>query len=742
MPRSEEEKEDEDLDLTRLDALKIHNDVASSGSGTARSGKRSSIASSLHSDHTESRRQQRYSQHGSQYTDEESEGELSAGPRSSTRPDRQSQTNSSSRRRSTQVYSSSSARRHVRLDQSEGEEDGAGENEAVPPLPTTPFPTDSQRNRGSHSTGGSSNGANRKRPPIPSEFGMRPKHEDNPSLQSPSYLSPRDPTSGSANRRDRAISPVSPTVSTTSLSKAGSMRLKQQLLQQGDADWLPPAPPAAYPQHYQTSASVRERERERKSSLLSSGSGGQQSTATSGSGGSGSRDDVDRRRSSSSALLRRSESPPSTVSSRYAPAARAPHREQHEDPLPPRPGSAAWWNELDDIKAKAKFSSRSNSVALRSQSRQSFAAADHQDDEDGRDHYPVELERTPVAASRPRRGLHPRAASVMEGPTPNSAPSRLRSTADFHQGGGGTMPRSRTAMGLNGLPPAPVSPADHRTAAHTISRGTPAFSTNNNNNNTPLGLRRFYDQNNTSSRSLPSTPNYGSQRRPPLKTTSNEHHRLLAEAVDYLERTTSHEDTPEYVRKMSILSDLTTTLNLELRTLVADLVEAQVEAEMDIESSGHQSTSADESMKKVEKRLARLLRNSDEQVRSLTEGTLALARREKKLNVDATVRGHRPESRATHDRRPSLDDDAYTARGSMDSDRHTARPLYDESQEYDDGAHDSSFQDRSLGSTMTRAKSLQVEPKSSRRHQSRSEATPAARNGSRRNKDSVSGSLL
>lgn len=711
---SEEEQDTRSLDL---DARRIHPDQESE-SGTARSAKRSSIAS-LSSGHTANRRSslhQRYNDDVGEDDDQNvSVSEMSYTSKSSTR-ERYEQPHYRQEHSPTKRHSASrrhnSGRRQSRFDA----------DEDIPPLPTTPFPSASHRHHNSQGTSSSTNSAGRRqRPPIPSEFGMRPRDEE-ASHQSPSYLSPRDPPSSSVGR-DRAVSPISPTFSTASLSRAGSARLRKHL-QQGDADWLPPAPPAAYPQHYQAPSSIRDRERERKRSLLSSGSGGPHSAATSGSGGSGSRDEADRRRSSSSALLRRSESPTSTASSaRYSQARHTSRRPLPEEALPPRPGSAAWWNELDDIKAKAKTTPRrSSSLAFRSQSRQSTF-----DDDDELDETPAGFDRTPATGSVRRRGIHPRAASVMEGPKPNSAPSRLRSTADFHAaaaaGGSGAMPRSRTAMGLNGMSTGPSRPQQ------SASRGTPTFQPQD----TPTTLRRFYEQNNTSSRSLPNTPNSPSRRRPPPKTTGNEHHRLLNQAMDHLERTTGHEETPDYVRTMGILSELTTSLNLELRTLVADLVEAQVEAEMDMESSGLPATAGSESMRKVEKQLARLLRISDEQVRSLTEGMLSLSRREKTRMLDLPVRVQRPESRAMTARRQSIEEDASTARESFDVERFRPRETYDE--ELDD--HEP---DESLGSTMTRTRSLGTSAKQhSRRHQSRSETAPAAsRNESRRTKDSVS----
>lgn len=376
--------------------------------------------------------------------------------------------------------------------------------------------------------------------------------------------------------------------------------------------------------------------------------------------------------------------------------------DQKEEPLPPRPGSAAWWNELDDLKAKTRYTpgrttaqSHHRSQQSRSHSRMSF-----QDDDEDTSVVQEEsdLTRTPVTGSMRRRAYqrHPRAQSVLEGAAITSAPSRLRSTADFNSAGGPA--RSRTAMGLNGDDSSPASAG--------TARNGPVES--------PLRHRRdLYEQADSSTRSHPASP--GLPRRSPLKTAGNEHHRLLGEAMEHLERFSgtrsgsgpSFGHTPEHVRKLAIVSDLTTSLNSELRTLVADLVEAQVEAEMSMETNGQTGpeTSLDQTIKQTERRLARLLRTSDEQVRGLTESALAISRYSREQDADNTKRS---ESRAT------------TARPSLDEDRSYM-------EEEGEGANVS--RSRSLGTGITQRRA--------RRYQTESEV-PNSNYTSRRPKDSVS----
>lgn len=532
--------------------------------------------------------------------------------------------------------------------------------------------------------------------------------------------------------------------SASSVSRRGSTRLRERF---PGTDYAPPSPPpGAYPQHYTSSVKDLERERERKRSQYSNGSGGQRSNATSGSGSAsaaGSRDDVwsqDQRyqyhRHTASAMARRSMSPDNTtVSSRYT-SSRAQQRRNHSDRDPP--GSAGWWEETEQLRARA----RTARPESRSQSRASTFADDDVSQEMSGDYshaddYPSN--RTPVnvnsAAGSIRRKLHPRAATALDGPmtNSNSAPQKLTSTTDI-QPFSSTMRRSRTAMGFDR--PNRIKPISPLRSLHSAAGREGAESVAD------------YRRAETSSRmsTFPSSSSSANmQRRSPPKTKDNTHHRLLADAMSHYEHETDSSASPspyrgdgdndveEHVRNMALLSQATTDLNSELRNLMVDLVESQVEDEMSFESSaggGGNSFASTSTSEKLEKKLGRLVRNSDEQVRTLTEALLSLSRHEK----DVAAAGSAMSPSTYNGNRRSIDSPppsrASRFRSGLDEAGRSHSPALE--------GHDRTLT-RTPGYTGGSLRRGAGSTRASRRSATDMDETPSSRPAAnRRNKDSVS----
>ena len=135
-------------------------------------------------------------------------------------------------------------------------------------------------------------------------------------------------------------------------------------------------------------------------------------------------------------------------------------------------------------------------------------------------------------------------------------------------------------------------------------------------------------------------------------TPGSDHPKLLQQAFEYFDahfsptegRDALAPDSVDLVKRMSAMVQSTTKLNAGLRALVTASTEAQIEAELD-ENSRTPAPAAP-----FEKSLNALLRTSDDQVRSLTEGLIAFTRVERerdKLRRDGNEVNTRPASRAT-----------------------------------------------------------------------------------------------
>ncbi|KAK4700824.1 hypothetical protein P7C70_g5418, partial [Phenoliferia sp. Uapishka_3] len=133
----------------------------------------------------------------------------------------------------------------------------------------------------------------------------------------------------------------------------------------------------------------------------------------------------------------------------------------------------------------------------------------------------------------------------------------------------------------------------------------------------------------------------------------SEHHKLLYQAYEYFDahftptegRDSMAPDSIELVKRMGSMVSSTTKLNAGLRALISASTEAQIEAALD-ESS---RSSASAGFPQFEKSVNLLLRTSDDQIRSLTEGLIAFTRVERerdKLRRDGTEVNTRPASRA------------------------------------------------------------------------------------------------
>ncbi|KAI5481813.1 hypothetical protein MNV49_000090 [Pseudohyphozyma bogoriensis] len=143
---------------------------------------------------------------------------------------------------------------------------------------------------------------------------------------------------------------------------------------------------------------------------------------------------------------------------------------------------------------------------------------------------------------------------------------------------------------------------------------------------------------------------------PSLNSPSlSDHHRILHQAFDTFEAHFTPSDglqnlAPEsvdLVKRMSSMVQATTKLNSGLRALATATVEAQIEAGLDEATRSSSSTAG---FNQFEKTVNSLLRASDDQVRSLTEGLIAFTRvdREKeKLRRDNIEISSRPVSRAS-----------------------------------------------------------------------------------------------
>ncbi|KAL8277615.1 hypothetical protein RQP46_010047 [Phenoliferia psychrophenolica] len=137
---------------------------------------------------------------------------------------------------------------------------------------------------------------------------------------------------------------------------------------------------------------------------------------------------------------------------------------------------------------------------------------------------------------------------------------------------------------------------------------------------------------------------------------SSEHHKLLHQAFEYFDahfsptenRDGMAPDSIELVKRMGGMVASTTKLNSGLRALVAASTEAQIEAQLDETSLSSPNLSA--GFLQFEKNINSLLRTSDDQVRSLTEGLIAFTRVERerdKLRRAGDEVNTRPASRAS-----------------------------------------------------------------------------------------------
>jgi hypothetical protein len=128
---------------------------------------------------------------------------------------------------------------------------------------------------------------------------------------------------------------------------------------------------------------------------------------------------------------------------------------------------------------------------------------------------------------------------------------------------------------------------------------------------------------------LVSPTQQGSSSPAPSAPHGTEHQRLLIDTFDRFNQQLSSsgggsEGASELIRRMSMLVTATGNLNLGLRNLVSTTVDAQVAAELEEGAAAPPSL-----LPRVEKAASKLLRASDDQCRSLTEGLMAFTRLEK-----------------------------------------------------------------------------------------------------------------
>jgi hypothetical protein len=136
-----------------------------------------------------------------------------------------------------------------------------------------------------------------------------------------------------------------------------------------------------------------------------------------------------------------------------------------------------------------------------------------------------------------------------------------------------------------------------------------------------------------------SSPTTASTPSRPASTNMTEHQRLLVDTLDRFDRqlsSTGGDSSSELVQRMSMLVEATAKLNIGLRSLVTSTVEAQIAAELD-DAAKPPPPSSD--LAHVEKAASSLLRASDDQCRSLTEGLMAFIRFEKQRERGAPGTG-------------------------------------------------------------------------------------------------------
>lgn len=134
-------------------------------------------------------------------------------------------------------------------------------------------------------------------------------------------------------------------------------------------------------------------------------------------------------------------------------------------------------------------------------------------------------------------------------------------------------------------------------------------------------------------------------------TTNAEHHKLLIQAFDHFDlhftpigdRENLAPASVELVHRMAALVQATTKINNGIRALALAATEAQIDAALD---ESKQTTS--QRLSNLEKGVSAIVRSSNDQVRSLTEGLIAFTKVERerdKLRTDGDLGPLRPASR-------------------------------------------------------------------------------------------------